>query len=141
MSFFHDRRRSEGEKGFTLIEVLLVLVILVVLASFAVLQFSGIRKKAKIDQAKIQIGLCDSALQNYQISLDAYPTTSQGLSALRKAPADLADSSKWAGPYLQSDVPLDPWGRSYQYACPGNHNPDSFDVWTTGPDGQEIGNW
>lgn len=137
MSYSRDVRRG----GFTLIEVLLVLVILVVLTSFAAVQFTGQQKRAKINEAKTQIGLCESAIQNFQLSTGNYPTTAQGLSALRQAPADLADTTKWDGPYLTKDVPLDPWGQTYQYACPGSHNIDSFDIWTIGPDGQEIGNW
>jgi len=133
------RRKS----GFTLIEVLLVLVILVVLASLAVVAYGPIQRRAKLNQAKAQIGLFKTAVGLYENGVGSYPSTASGLQALRSRPADIADPSKWDGPYLDSDVPLDPWDKPYQYACPGNHNPDSFDVWTVTPppDNQEIGNW
>jgi general secretion pathway protein G len=140
------RRNRRRDHGFTLIEVLLVLVILVVLASFAVVQFRGIQQRAKLDTAKTQVGLCETALEHFQLSIGNYPTQAQGLPALRSRPQDLPDPSKWDGPYLQRDVPLDPWGNPYQYAIPGGHNRDGFDVWSFGPDGtnatpDDIGNW
>jgi general secretion pathway protein G len=140
MTAKRSRRRADG---FTLIEVLLVLVILVVLASFAVLQFTGVRRKANLDAARTQVGLFRSGLQTYEVTVGFFPTS---LDALRTCPSDLQNPSKWAGPYLDSDIPLDPWGNPYQYACPGTRNPDSFDVWSFGPDMQngtddDIGNW
>ena len=141
----HSRsRRREG--GFTLIEVLLVLVILVVLASLAVVAYGPMQRRANINAAKSNIGLLKTPLQMYQVSIGSYPTTAQGLEALRVAPADLLNPSKWEGPYLESDVALDPWDNPYQYVSPGIHNPDSFDLWSFGPDGvngtdDDIGNW
>jgi general secretion pathway protein G len=138
-----DRRR---QSGFTLIEVLLVLVILVILASFAVVQFTGVQRRAHLNAAKAQVSLCETALDQFQLSIGSYPSTTQGLQALRIAPQDLLNPSKWDGPYLKKDLPKDPWGNPYQYVCPGIHNPDSFDVWSLGPDGangtpDDIGNW
>ena len=128
------------KRGFTLIEVLLVLVILVVLASLAVVAYGPVQRRYKIDAAKTQIGLFRTALGTYQNLLGSYPSTAAGLQALRTPPADLQEG-KWDGPYIDRDVPLDPWSHPYQYACPGLHNPSEFDVWTVAPDGQEIGNW
>jgi general secretion pathway protein G len=141
---YSPKRHRRG--GFTLIEVLLVLVILVVLASLAVLAYGPIQRRAHINAAKSQIGLYKTPLQMYQMTVGAYPTTTQGLDALRTAPGDLANASKWDGPYLDSPVPLDPWGNTYQYVSPGVRNTDSYDVWSSGPDGvsgtdDDIGNW
>ena len=94
----------------------------------------------------MQGDLCKSALQMYEMSIGSYPTTAQGLQALRTAPQELANPSKWDGPYLDRDIPRDPWDTPYQYCSPGIHNPKSFDVWSFGPDGtngtpDDIGNW
>jgi general secretion pathway protein G len=126
--------------------VLLVLIILVVLASMAALEYRSAKRKSSIDAAQGQIGLFEPALQMFELSIGAYPTTAQGLDALRSAPADLPNPAKWDGPYLNKPVPPDPWEHPYQYQSPGQHNPDGYDVWSNGPDGQsgtedDIGNW
>ena len=131
-----DRRR----RGFTLMEVLLVMVILVILASFAVFQYTGTQRQAQISQAKSQIGLFKTPLEMFKFATDNFPTTAQGLDALIVCPPDV-DPGKWDSPYLTPNVPLDPWYQPYQYQCPGQRNPDSYDVWTVSPDGVEIGNW
>ena len=132
-------RRCKG--GFTLIEVLLVLVILVVLASLAVVAYGPIQRRANVNAAKVQVDLFATALDSYQLAVGSYPSTAAGLQALRTPPADLQSADKWDGPYLAKDIPLDPWGKTYQYCYPGRHNPDKFDVWTVSPDNQELGNW
>jgi general secretion pathway protein G len=129
------------DRGFTLIEVLLVLVILVVLASLAVVAYGPIQRKYKIDAAKAQIGLFKTALNTYEFAVGSFPSQQSGLKALRSKPADLQDVSKWDGPYLDSDVPLDPWNQPYQYLYPGQRNIDGFDVFTVTPEGQVIGNF
>lgn len=143
MATSRSRRRPAG---FTLIEVLLVLVILVTLASLAVTAYDGIRKRANINAATVQIGLFEDQLRLYQLTVGSYPTTDQGLEALRTQPADLADPDKWDGPYMEGTVPTDPWGNEYRYESPGKYNPNSYDVWSPGPNGIEgddddIGNW
>jgi general secretion pathway protein G len=136
--FSRDRRR---EGGFTLIEVLLVLVILVVLASFVAVNVVQQGRTAKLRAAKSQIGMFKTPLAAYEMDINSYPTTAQGLQALRYQPPDLPNPTKWQGPYLDSDVPKDPWDNYYQYAYPGTHNSDTYDIWTISPEGQEIGNW
>ncbi|HOM16562.1 MAG TPA: type II secretion system major pseudopilin GspG [Thermoguttaceae bacterium] len=133
-------------RALTLIEVLLVLAILVMIASMAVVAYGPIQQKANIQSAKTQLGNFDTALGLYHLDMGSYPTTQQGLDALRNPPGDLPNPAKWNGPYLKTEVPLDPWSRPYQYECPGRYNPDSYDVWSLGPDGQngtndDIGNW
>jgi general secretion pathway protein G len=143
MRRFHSSRR---QRGFTLMEVLLVLVILAVLGSLTALSYDAIRRRADIHTAKSQIGLFESPIQMYQMVILALPTTAQGLEALRTAPSDLPNPAKWDGPYLTKPVPLDPWGNPYQYAAPGKYNTDGYDIWSYGPDGvngteDDIGNW
>jgi general secretion pathway protein G len=139
-------RRLRRRRAFTLVEVLLVLVILVIIGSLAMTAYGPIQRKAKIDAAKAQIELLESTLKVYQLALDDYPTTQQGLQALRTAPADLVDPNKWQGPYLDDDVPADPWGSPYQYEYPGQYSQDKPDIWSFGPDGvngneDDVGNW
>jgi general secretion pathway protein G len=143
---FTQQKPSRSLHGFTLIEVLLVMAILVVLASFAAVNIISARRTAKIDAAKSQVGMFKTPLQMYELAIGAYPTTTQGLEALRTAPGDLPNPSKWYGPYLESAVPMDPWDNPYQYVSPGSHNTDGYDVWSFGPDGvdgteDDIGNW
>jgi general secretion pathway protein G len=140
------QRTNRRRTGFTLMEVLLVLVIIVILGSLAVGMFTNTQARANIRAAKAQVGLLKTPLNTYFLDMNEYPTTAQGLDALRRAPSDVANPAKWGGPYLDQDLPPDPWGRPYQYAYPGTRNVDSFDIWSLGPDGQDgtaddVGNW
>lgn len=141
--------RRGGRRGFTLMEVLLVLAILVILGSLAVGVFSGVQHSANVNAAKSQIGLLDSQLRQYHFDMGVFPSD---LSALRTMPSDAADPNKWNGPYLDKEIPLDPWERPYQYAVGdpvsggGGRNVDKPDIWSLGPDGQDgtdddVGNW
>ena len=128
--------------GFTLMEVLLVLVILVVLASMAVTVFSGTQAQADKQAAAAQVGIVKRAIEMYQFHTKSFP---DDLNSLVNKPTDAKLSERWAGPYLDK-VPKDPWDNDFRFAHPGKHNPDSFDVWSVGPDGQDgtaddIGNW
>jgi general secretion pathway protein G len=127
--------RRQG--GFTLIEVLLVLVILVVLASFVVVNIGRVQSRSKMDQARAQIGMFKTPISVFQLNCGGYPST---LEALIQPPPDVPPG-KWSGPYLESGLPADPWGNPYQYMCPGQHNPETYDCWTVSPEGLEIGNW
>lgn len=135
-------RRQRG--GFTLIEVLLVLVILVVLGSIAATSFMGAQDRANIDAAKAQIGMFSTAIDTYRFHVKHYPDE---LNLLLEKPSDKTLADRWAGPYLdKSKLPVDPWDNEYKYASEGKHNSGKYDVWSLGPDGDEgtdddIGNW
>ena len=120
-------------RGFTLIELLVVIAIIATLA--AVVAPSVFRNvgDAKTSAAKSQLEIFSLALNSYSLDNGAYPTSEQGLEALRTAPST---STNWKGPYLSRIVPLDPWGRPYVYVSPGRESPTSFDLYTLGRDGK-----
>lgn len=136
--------RESRRTGFTLMEVLLVLVILVVLGSMAVGVFSGTQERALKDAARSQIGLFKSQIDIYKFHTKQLPSS---LEDLVDKPSDSKVAELWSGPYLDvSKIPIDPWQNDYKFAAPGKKNPDGFDVWSLGPDGQDgtdddIGNW
>ncbi|HUO07379.1 MAG TPA: type II secretion system major pseudopilin GspG [Phycisphaerae bacterium] len=133
--------RRQNQRAFTLIELLLVLVILVVLATLVLPKLTGRSKQAKIDAAKSQISLFDNALSLYESDVGNYPTSQQGLLALVEAPSGVKG---WKGPYLtKTSIPNDPWGNAYIYVCPGQHKPDMYDLSSNGPEGntEPIDNW
>ena len=123
MAHRYSRRRRGG---FTLMEVLLVLVILVILGSMAGVFIRGAQKTANANAAQAQIDLFKNAIEMYQLQMLSYPPT---LEALREPTGDLVN---WGGPYLDKPVPLDPWGNPYQYALMG---PEEYRIWSWGPDG------
>lgn len=127
------KRRKRRQQGFTLLEVLLVLTILVILGSTVTFYFAKTQGKANARVAKVQINAISQLLEEYHIDVGSYPTTQQGLAALRTAPGDLGDTSKWAGPYGNKEIEPDPWSRPYQYESQG----DTFKVWSFGADGQD----
>lgn len=138
----HARPRRD-RRGFTLMEVLLVLAILVILGSLAAMSLSGVMGNANRDSAKAQIGLFKSPVERFFINTNQYPTS---LEDLVQQPSDAALAGRWQGPYMDPPLPLDPWKRPYQYVAPGKHNASSYDIWSLGPDGQDgtaddIGNW
>lgn len=125
--------------GFTLIEVLVVIVVIGMLAALVapnVFRHVGASREAT---ARSQIELLGSALDTYRLDNDVYPTTQQGLDALRNQPRAEPRPRNWRGPYLRKDVPLDPWGRPYIYRNPGTVNPTSYDLLSYGRDGREGG--
>ena len=139
-------KRRRRPAGFTLIEVLLVLVILVIIGSLVVGNYVRIQRNAEINAARTQINAFKTPLNAYRLDVGDFPSTSQGLDAMVSAPADLTDQNDWRGPYLEDLVPLDPWKQPYQYEYPGKHREDMPDIWSLGPDrqdasGDEVGNW
>jgi general secretion pathway protein G len=128
--------RSHGiARGFTLIELLVVIAIIATLAAVvapAVFRNVG---DAKVSAAKSQIEIFALALDSYRLDNDVFPTSAQGLDALRTAPTASDAPRNWRGPYLRKAIPRDPWGRPYLYVSPGKENPTSYDVYSLGRDG------
>jgi general secretion pathway protein G len=117
------RRRRTRRSGFTLMEVLLVLAILVILGSMVGVFFAGMQKQGYEKAAKSQIQSFEKLLDLYRLDVGTYPTTNQGLQAVRTQPTDLSRPEKWKGPYAQKDIPLDPWGNPYRYEFTGGTMP------------------
>ena len=130
------KNTSRRRRSFTLMEVLLVLVILVILGSMVGVFLSGARKRAFVDAAKTQMAMIGDAVQAYSTDLGTFPNSQQGLAALVQAPADLKNPAKWRGPYLSGQkLPDDPWDNPYGYSSDG----ESFRIWTVGANGQDEG--
>jgi general secretion pathway protein G len=127
------------ERGFTLIEIMVVIIIMGILASIVALRLTGQTEQARQTQAETQIRIFESALELYKLDNGSYPTTEQGLKALVEAPTVGKLPRKWReGGYLQkSSIPKDPWGNEYIYLSPGIHN--NFDIMSYGDDGLQGG--
>ena len=130
-------RRSRPH-GFTLVELLLVLVILAVLATVVVPKFTGRSQQARITAAQTDIANIEVALDSLEVDCSRYPSTQEGIKALVERPATVPEN-EWKGAYLKRGVPNDPWGNPYVYRYPGQHNTGSYDLYSYGPDGQEGG--
>lgn len=130
-----EHQPNRRRRGFTLIEILVVIVVIAILATLVapnVFQHVG---TAKSTTARSQIEMIASALDAYRLDTGSYPTTAQGLQALQEIPS-VDPPTNWRGPYLRKAVPLDPWGRAYIYLSPGEVNPTGFDLFSYGADGQ-----
>lgn len=121
--------------GFTLLELLVVVLIIGLLAGFVAPRYFGQVGKSEINVAKAQIDALEKALDQYRLDTGHYPSSELGLMALVQRPQN---EPKWGGPYLRKDVPLDPWGRPYVYKMPGEKGGD-FDLVSYGKDGQPGG--
>ena len=131
---FFDNRRWRRSAGFTLLELLVVIVIIGLLAAYVGPRYFAQLSKSERSTAKAQIESFGKALDAYRLDTGRYPTTEQGLAVLLVKPNDEA---KWAGPYLQKQVPMDPWGNPYLYRAPGQGG--DFDLSSLGKDGQVGG--
>ena len=130
-----NERRNRGRAGVTLIEMLVVVTIIALFAALVAPRMLRKSDTARVTLAHAQINSFMTALGSYKLDTGLFPTTEEGLQALRTQPANLA---QWQGPYLPQEIPVDPWGRPYTYKFPGEHG-DEPDIISLGADGQPGG--
>ena len=143
MKILSLRKRSAG---FTLLEIMVVVIVIGVLAATIIPQFMTTTTDAKVSAAKADISQLENAIERFNLHMDRFPTSDEGLKVLVEAPP--GDDKKWRGPYIKL-LRDDPWGNPYQYRVPGTHHPTTFDVWSQGADKQDggegpntdVGNW
>lgn len=141
------RHKTSRQHGFTLIEIMVVVVILGILAALVVPQIMSRPDQAKVTVAKGDIRAISAALDMYRLDNNRYPTTQQGLEALVEKPSGSPQPRNWNPDGYLKRLPVDPWGNPYQYLSPGTRGP--FDLYSLGADGQQdgsdfdadIGNW
>lgn len=135
---------AQRRRGFTLLELMVVMVIIGLLAAYVAPRYFSQVGKSETKLAKAQIDALEKALEQYRADTGHFPTTEQGLAALMARPNNEA---RWDGPYLKRGLPNDPWGRAYLYKQPGEHG--EVDIWSLGRDGQaggtgdaaDVSNW
>ena len=135
---------ASNQRGFTLLELLVVMVIIGLLAGYVGPKYFSQIGKSEIKATRAQIDSLEKALDQYRLDVGHYPTTEQSLASLMTRPAG---ESRWQGPYLKKEVPVDPWGNHYQYRQPGEHG--ELDLFSLGKDGKlggeaesaDITNW
>lgn len=145
-TFLRKPANKDPKKGFTLVEILIVIAIIATLATVAIGNLGGIFSGQQDKAASIFINqTAKLVFTSYKLDMGTYPTTEQGLKALIQAPS--GKEGKWKGPYIDA-MPEDPWGNPYQYRFPGTRNinkTSGYDIWSHGQDGVEsaddIGNW
>ena len=142
------RLADRGMTGFTMIEIMAVVLIIGLLSTLVGIAIVPQIDKGRVNTARAQLKMLDAALETYRMDTSRFPTTEQGLDALVNEPPDILNYQP--GGYLRERrIPDDPWGNPYQYESPGQHNKHSYDLWSHGADGEaggdgvdaDIGNW
>lgn len=128
------KEKRRHKQGFTLVEILVVIIIIGLLAALVGPRLFGKVSTAKQKAAKAQIELFGTALDTFRLDIGRYPTTEEGLKALREKPSG---AENWQGPYLPKEIPVDPWNKDYVYKAPGEHG--DYDLISYGLDGAEGG--
>jgi len=135
------KRNPVRRRGFTLVEMLVVLGIIVLLLALVVPRILGTQKQADVGYTQAQLKLLKACLQRYALDMKEFPTTEQGLQALVECPADVAETvaARWKGPYTDdAELPKDAWGNDYQYEYPPAQGKGEYpDIWSWGPDGED----
>ncbi|MEO1137406.1 MAG: type II secretion system major pseudopilin GspG [Pseudomonadota bacterium] len=143
------QKKRRGQKGFSLVELLVALAILAMISAIVVINVLPARDKAAVDTARIDIGVIENALDQYRLDMLNYPTAQQGIAALVNVPSDARNPGNYRpGGYLRGELPSDPWGNPYQYRFPGERG-GVYDLFSYGADGEpggeglnaDIGNW
>jgi general secretion pathway protein G len=137
MHAVHEQRAAVRRRGagFTLLELLVVIVIIGLLAAYVGPKYFSQLGKSEVTITKAQIEAFEKSLDTYRLDVGRYPTTEEGLAALMAAPASA--TAKWNGPYLKKGIPQDPWGHAYIYRSPGSKG--EYEIVSTGKDGQPGG--
>jgi general secretion pathway protein G len=143
MPLMHDRPAGPAS-GFTLLELLVVMVIIGLLAAYVAPQYFGVVGKSEVKAARSQMDAFQKALMAYRLDVGSYPSAGSGLNALVKSPQGI---KRWQGPYMSKAIPMDPWGHPYIYLMPGRHG--EYDIVSYGKDGraggqgdaEDIGSW
>lgn len=132
------KKPKNSSRGFTLIEMLVVLVIIGMLAALVGPKLFGRVDSSKVKTAEVQIKMFKGSLETFRLDVGRFPTQAEGLLVLNQAPTDERVRARWRGPYLDQDVPLDPWGNPYVYSLPGA-NGQPFALYSFGGDGKRGG--